>query len=108
LLFNSLDSSLSISIMLIFEFGLISVMLWFNLLMATNQSSRQRFNTAVTISLAIIALTLYSEINTDSDSPGNPEYVKILKPPAMQVSGSVTENDYLSSVAIVFEKFNAE
>ncbi|MGK0298019.1 MAG: hypothetical protein ACI9XC_001637 [Gammaproteobacteria bacterium] len=108
ILFNTLNYYFSLAIMLIFEFCLIAALLWCNLLLAVNQSSIQRIRTAVSVSMILIALSLYSEFNFDSEVSNNPEYVKLLSPPALQLTNAISEDDYLTSIMVVFDKLNSE
>ena len=106
--FNTLNYYLSLSIILIFEFMLMAVLLWFNLSLATNQTSAQRRKTAFIISLILISLTVYSEISFNDEFSDRPDYVKKLEPPALRISGTVSEGEYVSDVLVVFEKLERD
>ncbi len=106
--FNTLNYFLSLSVILVFEFVLMTVLLWFNLSLATNQTSDQRRKTAFIISLVIISLTVYSEMSFNDEFSDRPDYVKKLEPPALRMSGTVSENEYVSDVLVVFEELDQE
>jgi hypothetical protein len=108
LLFNTLDYGISLAVMLFIEFLLIATLLWFNLLLATNQSPLQRARTAIAVSIVIIALSMYSEMSFDSEFSNTPQYVKLLNPPPFRISGSVTEDEFLSSATVVFDRLESE
>ncbi|MGY8814032.1 MAG: FHA domain-containing protein [Gammaproteobacteria bacterium] len=108
ILFNTLNYYFSLAIMLVFEFCLIAALLWCNLLLAVNQTSFQRMRTAVSVSMMLIALSIYSEFNFDSEVSNSPEYVKLLSPPALQLTNTISEDDYLTSIMVVFDKLNSQ
>jgi hypothetical protein len=106
--FNTLNYYFSLSVILIIEFVMLTILLWFNLSLATNQTSEQRRKTAFIISLILISLTVYSEISFNDEFSDRPEYVKKLEPPGLRLSGTVSESEYVSDVLIVFEKLGLE
>ena len=108
LLFNTLNYTFSLIIMLLIEFVLIATLLWFNLLVATNQSPIQRSRTAIAVSIVLIVLSLYTELGSGPEFSDSPEYVKLLDPPQFMVAGSVTENEFLSSMTVVFDNLDSE
>ncbi len=103
MLFNSLNSTFAMVMMLSFEFVLVAGLLWFNLQLATNQTFEQRLRTSVVVSAALIALSIYSEVINQSEFSDSPEYVKLLHPPALRLTDGVDEEQFVSDISIVFE-----
>jgi pSer/pThr/pTyr-binding forkhead associated (FHA) protein len=106
--FNTLNYYLSLSFFLIIEFVLMTILLWFNLNLATNQTSQQRRKTAFILSLLLISLTVYTEMSFNDEFSDRPDYVKKLDPPWLRLSGTVSENEYVSDSIIVFEQLEQQ
>ncbi len=108
LLFNTLNYNLSLTLSLFVGFFLITILLWFNLSLATNQTSEQRRKTALIISMIIISLIVYTEMSFNDEFSDRPDYVKKLAPPSLHLSGSVSEAEYVADSMSVFEKLEIE
>lgn len=107
-MFNTLSFMGSIVLLIGLEFGLLATMCWFNLYMATNQNNLQRIRTSVIIASLMIALSLYTEISVRDEFTEMPEYVRVLAPPALRFSGSVSEDKFLSDAVSVFNRLDEE
>lgn len=108
LLFNTLDYGFSLVVMLSLEFVLMAWLLTLNLSLATNQTAGQRRRTAVVISAVLISLSLYTEMGFDDGFSDRPDYIKLLAPPALQLAGTVSEEEYLTGAAEVFARLEEE
>jgi hypothetical protein len=107
-LYNTLDYTVSIGLLVVIEFILVCVMLWLNLFIATNLSSGQRIKTAATMSAVLIALSLYSEVPFTDDFSPAPEYIRVIRPPVFLVAGGVSEDEFVAGAAQVFTRLDAE
>lgn len=107
-MFNTLNLTASLVLLIVFEFALLTTMFWFNLYMATNQNNLQRTGSAVIISSLMIVLSLYAEFSSREELPHVPEYVRVLAPPVLHFSGSVSEDEFVSGSAAVFDRLNEE
>ncbi len=108
IMFNTLNMTLSLAMMVFSEFVLVAGLLWFNLYLATNQTNVQRTRTAIMIASVMIALTLYSEIASRAEFSDSPDYIKVLVPPALQFGGGVSEDEFLSGASKVFTRLDTE
>ncbi|NNE37015.1 MAG: FHA domain-containing protein [Gammaproteobacteria bacterium] len=104
MLFNSLNYTFAMVLMLGIEFVLVAGLLWFNLQLATNQTLEQRLRTSVVISAALIALSIYSEVINQSEFSDSPQYVKLLHPPALRFTDGVEEEQFVADISVVFDK----
>lgn len=108
ILFNSLNYTFAMILMLAMEFVLIASLLWLNLYLATNQTQEQRIRTAVVVSAALVVLSIYSDMINESEFSDSPEYVKLLHPPALRFTNGVEEQQFVSELSVVFDKLENE
>jgi hypothetical protein len=107
-MYNTLSYMTGMVFMVVLEFVLIAAMLWLNLYLATNQSSSQRWRTAMVVSLLMITLSLYSEITVRSEFSESPDYVRILRPPVFLAASAVDEDTFVTNAAAVFGRLDVE
>ncbi len=108
ILFNSLNYTFAMVLMMAVEFVLIALLLWLNLLLSTNQTQEQRLRTAVVVSAALVVLSIYSDMINESEFSDSPEYVKLLHPPALRISDGVEEQQFVTEISVVFDKLEIE
>lgn len=108
LMFNTLSFTLGMVMLILTEFILLTATFWFNLYLATNQSTGQRTLIAVVLAGAMIALSFYSDYAARSEFTEYPDYVKILAPPALHFGSGVSEDEFLAGTAEVFSRLDEE
>lgn len=108
ILFNSLNYTFAMVLMMAVEFVLIALLLWLNLLLSTNQTQEQRLRTAVVVSAALVVLSIYSDMINESEFSDSPEYVKLLHPPALRITDGVDEQQFVTEISVVFDKLDIE
>lgn len=106
--FNTLNFTVGMVMLVLVEFAVLATTLWFNLYLATNQPAGHRTWIALVLASAIVTLSIYTEITSRSEFSETPEYVKVLAPPALHLSGSVSEDEFLSGTADVFGRLGKE
>lgn len=106
LLFNSLNTPLSQVFSLGLSFLLLSGLIWLSLHIATNQGSAQRWKIAVATSGIFLCLSIYPKILDQTEFSTSPDYIKVIKPPAVRFARGNSEEDFVEKLPILFSQTN--